>query len=49
VLERYRDAGGTVQMEMLEGSGRFPVLDAAARWRALFFGFLQEAEDTHRP
>jgi pimeloyl-ACP methyl ester carboxylesterase len=49
VLERYRDAGGTVQMEMLEGSGHFPVLDAAERWRALFFGFLQEAEGALRP
>jgi pimeloyl-ACP methyl ester carboxylesterase len=41
VLERYQAAGGTVQMEMLEGSGHGPLFDAADRWSELFFGFLQ--------
>jgi pimeloyl-ACP methyl ester carboxylesterase len=44
VLERYRDAGGRVQMELFEGSGHAPLFDAADRWRALFYGFLQSAE-----
>jgi pimeloyl-ACP methyl ester carboxylesterase len=43
VLERYRAAGGRVEMEMFEGSGHFPVLDAAERWRARFFDFLASA------
>lgn len=44
LLDRYEAAGGRVRMEMFEGSGHFPVLNAADRWRALFFDFLQEAE-----
>jgi hypothetical protein len=44
VLERYRDAGGRVQMEVLEGSGHGPIFDAANRWRQLFFGFLDSVE-----
>jgi pimeloyl-ACP methyl ester carboxylesterase len=40
VLERYRTAGGRVEIEMFEGSGHFPVADAADRWRARFFDFL---------
>jgi pimeloyl-ACP methyl ester carboxylesterase len=40
VLERYRDAGGRVQMVMFEGSGHGPIFDAADRWKALFFEFL---------
>jgi hypothetical protein len=32
VLQRYRKAGGRVQMEMLEGSGHGPQFDAAGRW-----------------
>jgi len=40
VLERYRDAGGRVEMEMFEGSGHFPVADAADRWREVFLDFL---------
>lgn len=40
VLERYAAAGGRVQIEMFKGSGHFPVIDAADRWRALFFDFL---------
>ena len=41
VLERYRAAGGRVEMQMFDGSGHFPALDAAERWRATFFGFLE--------
>ncbi len=44
VLERYRDAGGQVRMEMFEGSGHGPVVDAAERWKALFFEFLASVE-----
>ena len=44
VLERYRDAGGQVRMEMFEGSGHGPVVDAAERWQALFFEFLASVE-----
>jgi hypothetical protein len=40
VLERYRDAGGSVQVEMFEGSGHGPLFDAAERWGKVFFGFL---------
>jgi pimeloyl-ACP methyl ester carboxylesterase len=40
VLERYRAAGGRVQIEMFEGSGHCPPIDAADRWRALFLAFL---------
>jgi hypothetical protein len=28
-------------MEMYEGSGHFPPVDAAERWSAQFFGFLE--------
>jgi pimeloyl-ACP methyl ester carboxylesterase len=44
VLERYRGAGGHVQMEMFEGSGHGPLFDAADRWSKLFFEFLATAE-----
>jgi len=44
VLQRYRDAGGRAEMEMFEGSGHFPPIDAAERWSALFFAFLDSAE-----
>src|SRR5438045_3615868 len=44
VLERYRAAGGRVQMEMFEGSGHGPVVDAADRWSEIFFAFLASAE-----
>jgi pimeloyl-ACP methyl ester carboxylesterase len=44
VIERYRDAGGRVVMEMFEGSGHFPAMDARERWAPLFFGFVAEAE-----
>ena len=44
VLERYREAGGHVQMEMFEGSGHGPLFDAADRWSKVFFEFLDTAE-----
>ena len=40
VLTAYRDNGGRVEMEMLEGSGHSPPIDAERRFRELFFGFL---------
>jgi pimeloyl-ACP methyl ester carboxylesterase len=43
VLERYRDAGGRVEIEMFEGSGHCPAIDAAERWSAIFFGFVESA------
>ncbi len=44
VLERYREKGGRVRMEMLEGSGHGPIFDAPERWSAIFFEFLASAE-----
>jgi len=44
VLERYRDTGGDVRAEVFDGSGHGPLIDAADRWAALFFGFLVDAE-----
>jgi pimeloyl-ACP methyl ester carboxylesterase len=44
VLERYRAGGGYVEMEMFEGSGHCPAIDAAERWSELFFRFLDRAE-----
>jgi pimeloyl-ACP methyl ester carboxylesterase len=44
VLDSYRDRGGDVTEELFEGSGHGPVIDAAGRWTALFFGFLDDAE-----
>ena len=44
VLERYRAAGGRVEMEMFEGSGHGPLFDAAQRWSKLFFEFLASVE-----
>jgi pimeloyl-ACP methyl ester carboxylesterase len=44
VLERYQAAGGRVELEMFEGSGHFPPIDAFERWRALFFDFLASVE-----
>ncbi len=46
VLERYRDAGGRVEMETFEGSGHAPPIDAAARWKALWLEFLQSVDAT---
>ena len=44
VLERYRDAGGDLRAEVFDGSGHGPLIDAADRWAALFFAFLDDAE-----
>ena len=44
VLERYRDAGGRAEIEMFEGSGHFPAIDARERFAELFFGFVASAE-----
>src|SRR3954468_9691071 len=43
VLERYRDAGGRVEIELFEGSGHFPAIDAPARFAEVFFGFIASA------
>lgn len=43
VLERYRDAGGRVRVEVLEGSGHGPFLDAPDRFRQLLLDFLDDA------
>jgi len=43
VLERYREAGGRVRIELFEGSGHCPAIDAAERWSALFVEFLDSA------
>ncbi len=43
VLEQYQAAGGSVKMELFEGSGHGPHFDAAERWAEMFFGFLQES------
>lgn len=40
LLEEYRARGGRAEMEMFEGSGHFPPMDAQERWSELFFGFL---------
>jgi pimeloyl-ACP methyl ester carboxylesterase len=44
VLTEYRERGGRVTMEMFEGSGHGPVVDAADRWSRLFFDFVAAAE-----
>jgi pimeloyl-ACP methyl ester carboxylesterase len=41
VLERYREAGGRVEIEIFGESGHAPFLDAAERWSAVYFGFLE--------
>jgi pimeloyl-ACP methyl ester carboxylesterase len=41
LLERYAAQGGYVETEMFEGSGHFPPIDAAERWSACFFAFLE--------
>jgi len=40
VLDRYAAAGGSVRVEIIEGSGHGPHLDAASRWLAIFQDFL---------
>lgn len=44
VLERYREAGGRVEMHLLEGSGHGPHFDAAERWSELYFAFIGAVE-----
>jgi pimeloyl-ACP methyl ester carboxylesterase len=43
VLERYREAGGRAEIEMFEGSGHFPAIDARERFADVFFGFVASA------
>ena len=43
ILAQYQAAGGKVTMEMFEGSGHGPHIDAAERWGTMFFSFLQES------
>jgi hypothetical protein len=33
-----------VQVELFEGSGHCPAIDASERWSALFFAFLDSAD-----
>jgi pimeloyl-ACP methyl ester carboxylesterase len=40
LLDRYAQAGGSVRVEMFEGSGHGPVFDAAEKWSGIFFEFL---------
>jgi len=40
VLDRYAAAGGSVRVEIIEGAGHGPHLDAAPRWLAIFREFL---------
>jgi pimeloyl-ACP methyl ester carboxylesterase len=40
VLDRYAAAGGSVRVEIIEGAGHGPHLDAAPRWLAIFRDFL---------
>ena len=44
VLEEYAARGGRADMHVFEGSGHFPPIDAAERWRATFFEFLSSVE-----
>lgn len=46
VLERYRAAGGRIEMEWFEGSGHCPAIDAPQRWSERFFAFLAAAEQS---
>lgn len=40
VLDTYADRGGDVTMEMFDGSGHGPHIDAADRWAEVFFAFI---------
>lgn len=46
VLERYREAGGRVEMVTLEGSGHTPFIDAPVQWATLFHAFLASVTAT---
>jgi pimeloyl-ACP methyl ester carboxylesterase len=43
VLSEYEARGGRVRMTSYDGSGHFPPIDAAERWSAEFFAFLESA------
>lgn len=43
VLDRYRDRGGRVEVEVFPGSGHTPFVDAADAWLARFVAFLDSA------
>jgi hypothetical protein len=43
LLSEYAVRGGRVQMSSYDGSGHFPPIDAAERWSAEFFAFLEAA------
>jgi pimeloyl-ACP methyl ester carboxylesterase len=43
VLERYAAAGGDVRIEMIEGSGHGPHVDAEDHWLAILLDFLNAA------
>ncbi|MEM7801528.1 MAG: alpha/beta hydrolase [Chloroflexota bacterium] len=42
-LNEYAASGGSAQMEMFEGAGHGPFIDAADKFAALFFGFISQA------
>jgi pimeloyl-ACP methyl ester carboxylesterase len=44
VLERCERAGGRVEIELFEDSGHCPAIDAAERWRSVFFAFLDSLD-----
>lgn len=44
LLVSYQEAGGRVEMVMMERSGHGPHIDAADRWRGVFFDFLASIE-----
>jgi len=40
VLGRYAANGGSTRIEIFDGSGHGPHIDAADRWKEVFFGFI---------
>jgi pimeloyl-ACP methyl ester carboxylesterase len=40
VLEKYAANGGSTRIEIFDGSGHGPHIDAADRWKEVFFGFI---------
>jgi hypothetical protein len=49
VLEAYRDAGGRVEIELFDGSGHFPPIDAAERRQQVFSAFLASVTRPAQP
>lgn len=47
VFDEYASRGGTVRTEMFDGSGHGPVFDAAERWAATFWEFIQFTETSN--